>query len=498
MQYFVKSSEPQKQKTDCAIIPWLETSKVPAGLKALDKACGNAIKDAARRGDLSSKVGASTLLIGGANSPCKRILVVGCGKPESFDRKTFTKVTGIAAGALARTGAKDAVSYLSQALKSGRKEQAARRLAMDTVAAVEQATYRFDALKSKQHRQKPIALKRFGIAVSQSSERNAVSATLPQARAIAEGARLARDLGNMPSNRCTPRYLASVARKIAAKSKKASARILNPDEIKRLGMGALLSVAAGAVEPARLIVIQYRGTSAKTKPTVLVGKGITFDTGGISIKPGQGMDEMKFDMCGAAGVLGAMQATIELGLKKNVVAIVPACVNMPDGNATNPGDIVTTMSGQTVEILNTDAEGRLILCDALTYARRFKPDTIIDVATLTGACVVALGPFVSGLMTEDDKLAAGLLEAGELAGDQAWRLPLMKEYGEGLASNFADFANVAGREGGASIAASFLSRFTKDLRWAHLDVAGTAWKSGKEKGATGRPVGLLVQYLLNA
>ena len=498
MQYFVRSQKPQNQKTDCAIIPWFEAQKAPTDFKALDKVCGHVIRDAAKRGDLSGKLGSNTLLVGAADGPCKRLLVVGCGQSATFDRKAFSKVTGIAVSALVKTGTKNAVSYLAQGIKFDSKGQAATALAMDTVAAVEQASYRFDILKSRQYRKKLPALKRFGIAVAQSRAKNAVTAALPQAQAIAAGTRLARDLGNMPSNLCTPRYLASVARKIAAKSKKASAKILTPAEIKRLGMGALLSVTAGATEPARLIVIQYRGGSAKSKPTVVVGKGITFDTGGISIKPSGGMDEMKFDMCGAAGVLGTMEAAIELGIKKNVVAIVPACVNMPDGNATNPGDIVTTMSGQTVEILNTDAEGRLILCDALTYARRFKPDTVIDVATLTGACVVALGPHVSGLMSEDDELAAELLEAGKLAGDPAWRLPLMAEYGEGLASNFADFANVAGREGGASIAASFLARFTKDLRWAHLDVAGTAWKSGKEKGATGRPVGLLVQYLLDS
>ena len=496
MEFFVKSGQPHSQKTDCAIVPWFEDGKLAQNMKLLDKACGGAVAEAARRGDLQGKLGSCTLLIAGGSAPCKRVLVVGCGKKDSFSRKALVKATAAATSAVGRTGAGNAISYLALAL--AQQKNSGAHLALDTVAAVEQACYRFDSLKSKKNRQKPPSLKRFGIGVAERKTHTEVSATLPQAEAVAAGARLAKDLGNMPSNLCTPRYLAGIAKKIASRSNKATARILTPPDMKRLGMGALLSVTAGATEPARLLVIQYRGGKAGEKPVAMVGKGITFDTGGISLKPGPGMDEMKFDMCGAAGVLGAMQAVIDLGVSKNVVAIVPTCVNMPDGSATNPGDIVTTMSGQTVEILNTDAEGRLILCDALTYARRFKPATVIDVATLTGACVIALGSQVSGLMTEDEKLAQSVLEAGERAGDPAWRLPLMEEYGEGLASNFADFANVAGREGGASIAASFLSRFTKDLRWAHLDIAGTAWKSGKEKGATGRPVGLLVQFILDS
>ncbi len=498
MQFFVKSGQPENQQTDCAIIPWFESAKIPRRFRALDKACDGVISAAALRGDLHGKTGRVTLLPTPQNGPCKRILVVGCGKETDFTRKVLRKAVGAATSALAQTGTVSAISYLPEATTAMQSAGAGSFIAMDTVAAVQQASYRFDALKSKANKDKPSALKRFGIGVTDRKSQNAASASLKQAQAVAAGERLAKDLGNMPSNLCTPRYLARAARKIAGRSKRATVKIITPPDMKRLGMGALLSVTAGATEPARLIVIQYRGARAGSKPHVLVGKGITFDTGGISLKPGAGMDEMKFDMCGAAAVLGTMQAIIELGLKKNVVAIVPACVNMPDGKATNPGDIVTTMSGQTVEILNTDAEGRLILCDALTYARRFKPGVVIDVATLTGACVVALGPHVSGLMTRDDELADALLAAGEAAGDQAWRLPLMPEYGEGLASNFADFANVAGRDGGASIAASFLSRFTKDLRWAHLDVAGTAWKSGKEKGATGRPVPLLVQYLVGA
>ncbi|NNC55031.1 MAG: leucyl aminopeptidase, partial [Pseudomonadales bacterium] len=304
MQFLVKSGQPQSQKSDCAIVPWFDSGKLPANLNALDKASGNLVRDAARRGDLSSKIGSTTLLASNGAGPCKRVLVAGCGKQGDFDRKAYTKVTGIAATALMRTGAKDAISYLATEKLQAEKQHAGLTLALDTTTAVEQAIYRFDTMKSKEQRKKPPPFKRLSIAVSKSTLKTAVSKSLPQAQAVAEGARLARDLGNMPSNLCTPRYLASTAKKIAARSKKASAKILTPVEMKRLGMGALLSVTAGATEPARLIVIQYRGGKPKSKPTVMVGKGITFDTGGISLKPGAAMDEMKFDMCGAAGVLG--------------------------------------------------------------------------------------------------------------------------------------------------------------------------------------------------
>ncbi|HEU5398622.1 MAG TPA: leucyl aminopeptidase, partial [Gammaproteobacteria bacterium] len=295
---------------------------------------------------------------------------------------------------------------------------------------------------------------------------------------------------------CTPSYLADEAKRLA-KSGKLKVTVLEPAQMKKLGMGALLAVARGSRQPPKLIVMEYHGGPKGQKPRVLVGKGITFDTGGISIKPAAAMDEMKFDMCGAASVFGTLKAVMALGLKMNVVGIVPTCENMPGGDASRPGDIVTTLSGQTVEILNTDAEGRLILCDALSYAERFKPETIVDMATLTGACVIALGNVVSGLFGNNERLVQSLKQAGEKADDRAWQLPLYDEYQEGLKSNFADFANVAGREGGAITAASFLARFTKNMTWAHLDIAGTAWKGGGEKGATGRPVPLLVQYLLD-
>jgi leucyl aminopeptidase len=301
-------------------------------------------------------------------------------------------------------------------------------------------------------------------------------------------------LADLPANICTPNFLASQAKKLTKGQAKVTTSILKEADMKALGMGSLLSVSAGSVEPGNLIVMSYQGAEKTAKPVVLVGKAVTFDTGGISLKAGRGMDEMKFDMCGGASVFGVINALIETQLPINVIGIVPAVENMPAGNATKPGDVVTSMSGQTIEVLNTDAEGRLILCDALTYAARFEPDTVIDIATLTGAVIGALGKLTAGLLSNDDELADQLLSSGTLSGDRAWRLPLWEEYDKQLKSNFADMANIGG-EAGTITAACFLSRFTKDYKWAHLDIAGTAWHSGSAKGATGRPVPMLMQYL---
>jgi leucyl aminopeptidase len=305
---------------------------------------------------------------------------------------------------------------------------------------------------------------------------------------------IARQLGNTPANICNPNFLAKEAKKIAKIQPKLTVTVLKESDMETLKMGSLLSVSAGSVEPANLIIVKYKGTKSNTKPIVLVGKAVTFDSGGISLKPGRGMDEMKFDMCGGAAVLGVMNAVSEANLPVNVIGVVPAVENMPAGNATKPGDVVTSMSGQTIEVLNTDAEGRLILCDALTYVDKFKPDTVIDIATLTGAVIGALGKITSGLLSNNDELAAQLLSSGESSGDRAWRLPLWEEYDKQLKSNFADMANIGG-EAGTITAACFLSRFTKKYKWAHLDVAGTAWISGPKKGATGRPVPILMEYL---
>jgi leucyl aminopeptidase len=324
----------------------------------------------------------------------------------------------------------------------------------------------------------------------------ALDETLGRARIIAEAQNFARSLASEPANRMTPTALAGHAHQMCAENG-LECEVLDQDRMQQLGMGALLGVAQGSVNAPKLIVLQWRGAGENDKPYALVGKGITFDTGGISIKPSAGMEEMKFDMCGAAGVLGAFVSAVELKLKLNLVCVVPAAENMPGGKAQRPSDVVTTMSGQTVEVLNTDAEGRLILCDALTYVQKFKPQVIIDTATLTGACVVALGKHASGLMTRDDDLAAELLAAGETTLDRAWRLPLWDDYQSQLDTGYADIANIGGKYAGAITAGCFLSRFTEGFRWAHLDIAGTAWEDGRKGSATGRPVQLLVQYLLD-
>lgn len=339
------------------------------------------------------------------------------------------------------------------------------------------------------------SLKKVGIYVEKTEESLAKRA-LAQGLAIAEGVKMAKDLGNLPGNVCTPTYLGKQAKQLA-KDYGFKVDVLNRTQIEKLGMGAFLGVAQGSDEPMRLIVLQHKNGPKNQKPVALVGKGITFDTGGISLKPGSEMDEMKYDMCGAASVLGTFKTIGELNLPINAVAIIPTCDNMPSGKALKPGDIVTSMSGQTIEVLNTDAEGRLVLCDALTYAEKFKPSTVVDVATLTGACVIALGQHASAVYSHQDALAEELLEAGKLANDRAWRMPLWDDYQPQLDSNFADMANIGGRPAGSITAACFLSRFAKQYDWAHLDIAGTAWKSGKAKGGTGRPVPLLSTFLIN-
>jgi leucyl aminopeptidase len=359
------------------------------------------------------------------------------------------------------------------------------------VLGLREAFYRFDQLKS-QKKPPAAALQHVFLPFTAKKE---LQEALVEGASTADGVELAKTLGNLPPNICTPAYLADEAKKLARQFK-LGVEVLERADMQKLGMGALLAVAAASHNAPKLIVLRYNGAAKAKKPIALVGKGITFDTGGISIKPAGDMDEMKFDMSGAGSVLGAIRALAGMKAPVNVIGVIPTCENMPGGHATRPGDIVTTLSGQTVEILNTDAEGRLILCDALTYAARFNPEKVIDIATLTGACVVALGNIASGLFANDEALAAEVIAAADDARDPVWRLPLWEEYQEGLRSNFADFANIGGRAGGAITAACYLARFTRKLRWAHLDVAGTAWKSGREKGSTGRPVPLLVRFAL--
>lgn len=490
MKYSVKSSNPLTQGAACLAVTVFSDGSLGETAARVDEATGGMVTAAVKRGDIKGKTGDTLLLPGDPALKYDRFLLLGAGKPQKLDLASAVRIGRAAVGALSRSGAGD-VSVALDGLAIGGRSIA------DSVAvlveAMEYAAYRFDQLKKQKS---DLKLKSATFFCDSRSAANAATTGVARGRAIAGGVRFARDLGNLPGNICTPTYLAQQARKLQ-KRLGLKVSVLDENRMNRLGMGSLLSVSRGSREPAKLIVLEYHGTGKSSAPVVLVGKGLTFDAGGISLKPAAAMDEMKYDMCGGASVLGTMQAIAEMELEINVVGIVPASENLPDGAANKPGDIVTSMAGKTIEILNTDAEGRLILCDAITYSRRYKPAVVVDIATLTGACVVALGSHPSGLFTQDDELATDLLAAGEQSGDRAWRLPLWDDYQDQLDSPFADMANVGGRNGGAITAACFLSRFTEDLRWAHLDIAGTAWTQGKNKSATGRPVSLLSRFILN-
>ena len=491
MEFSIKSGSPEKQRSACVVVGVFEPRKLSLPGELLDNAARNHISDIIRRGDMEGKAGTTLLLHNVPGTLCDRVLLVGLGKEKEFREKEFCQSIRVAVKTLNETGSFDGTVFLTEI--PIRKRSVAWRIRQATVIAQE-TTYRFDQFKSKKDEvRRP--LRKLTFAVERRNELAPAEEALQQGQAIAEGMALAKNLGNLPGNFCTPAHLAGTAQEIA-KAHGLDCQVLERADMEALGMGSLLSVAKGSHQPPKLIVLQYKGGKAGDKPLVLVGKGITFDTGGISLKPGPEMDEMKFDMCGAASVLGTIKAAALMQLPLNLTVVVPAAENMPGGGASKPGDIVTSMSGQTIEILNTDAEGRLILCDALTYVERFEPEAVVDVATLTGACVIALGHVASGLFANKDSLARELLDAGDEANDRAWHLPLWDDYQEQLKSNFADMANIGGRAAGSVTAACFLSRYAKKYDWAHLDIAGTAWKSGSDKGATGRPVPLLAHFLL--
>jgi leucyl aminopeptidase len=489
VEFSIKVSAPEKQPSACVVVGVFESRKLSASADQLDKAARGQIRALLRSGDMEGKIGSTRMLYRVPGVSAERVLLVGLGREKDLGDKEFGDATRAATRALLDTGSAEAAVYLSDAQVDGRD---AGWKARQLVLATAEAGYRFDQMKSKKGDARP--LRRVVLATNSKRDAALMERGIRDGAAVAAGVSLARDLGNLPPNVCTPSYLADEAAKLA-REWKIGVEVLEQKDMEKLGMGALLAVARGSRQPPKFIVLQYSGAAKKDKPVVLVGKGITFDTGGISIKPSAEMDEMKFDMCGAASVLGALRAVAEMKLKLNVVGLIPTTENMPGGNATKPGDIVKTLSGQTVEILNTDAEGRLILCDALTYAERFEPQAVIDIATLTGACVIALGHVCSGMFANKDDLAGEIVSAATESSDRVWQLPLWDDYQEQLKSNFADFANIGGRAGGAITAACFLARFTRKYDWAHLDIAGTAWKSGKEKGATGRPVPLLVAFL---
>ena len=491
MDFFTTTSAASRRAGNCIVVGVYADGKPGQGAADIDAASQGYLRKLIKQGDVSGRSGTSLMLTSVPGVRAQRVLVIGLGKFASFGVDDFRQANETIAAVIKGSKINDVVSYLLLEDVAG---TSAYYLARHTVETIGNSLYTFTEMKSG--RKKPTnSLKKIGFAIASRSDAGNVMRGAEHAHAIVTGMTLARDLGNLPPNICTPAYLARSAQKISRQYKSVQTKVLGEAEIKRLGMHSFLSVTSGTVLPAKLVVMQYKG-AGRDKPVVLVGKGITFDAGGISLKPGPGMDEMKYDMCGAASVIGTMLVIAKLKLPINLTVIVPTCENLPSATATRPGDIVTSMSGKTIEVLNTDAEGRLILCDALTYARRFKPEVLIDVATLTGACVMALGHHRTAVMSHSDKLANAITDAGVAAADKAWRMPLAVEYERQLKSNFADFANIGGRDGGAVTAGCFLSKFAEGMNWAHLDIAGTAWRSGGKKGSTGRPVPLLSEFIL--
>jgi leucyl aminopeptidase len=482
-----------REPAGCAVLGVYENGDLGVAARQVDKQLAGLLTALHASGDFAAKLGDVLMLPLTAGAASSRLLLIGLGSRAACGRKQYRKAVQASAQALAKTGASDAIVYLAMESVPDLDVQYRARIIAEVFAS---HAYKIPDLKTAP-KLPARRLSKVSVAVSDARAFKTAAEGVRIGAAIGSGAALAKDLGNLPPNVCTPTYIANRAQALAKEFSSIKTKVLDESGIKALKMGAFLAVTQGSAVPPRLIVCEYRGGKKNSPPICLVGKGITFDSGGISLKDPPAMDEMKFDMSGGSAVLGTVRAIAELKLPINVVAIVAAAENMPSGTAVKPADIVATMSGQTVEILNTDAEGRLVLCDAITYSRRFKPAAVIDVATLTGACIVALGNHTSGLMSNTPALAEELEAAGIRADDRAWRLPIGEEYVDQLKSNFADIANVGGREGGACTAASFLSKFAKDLQWAHLDVAGTAWLSGAQKGSTGRPVPLLVDFLIH-
>jgi len=495
MEFTASTAAPGKSSSACLILAIYEGNKFTPSAAQADEACGGMLKKVLKGGDIKGKLGQTLMLHHPDGLSCQRLLLVGCGKEKELNERNYRKISEAAAKAVVASNAKDALCTLGELPVPERELDWKVRM---TIEAFGQASYRFEQMKSKKPEEKhPLSKVHFPHTTR--AEGALIKLGILQGRALIAGMALTKDLANLPGNICTPSYLAEQAKGLGRHYNSIKTTVLDEKQMEKLGMGSLLSVSRGSRQPAKLIVMEYKGTTAKAKqkPVVLVGKGLTFDAGGISLKPAAQMDEMKYDMCGGASVFGTIKAIAEMELPINVVGVVPSSENLPDGDANKPGDIVTSMSGQTIEILNTDAEGRLILCDALTYSKKFDPDVVIDIATLTGACVIALGSHAAGLLSNNEALATKILEAGQKSGDRAWQLPLWEEYDEQLKSPFADMANIGGREAGTITAACFLGRYTKEYTWAHLDIAGTAWQSGAEKGATGRPVPLLTQYLID-
>ncbi|TGN41928.1 leucyl aminopeptidase [Marinobacter confluentis] len=491
---FTLSNKPVSEiKADCLVVALPEKGTWPASTTQVDEELGGLITALHKSGDATGK-NATTTFVPLTGQPWGRLLVVGTGPDKDRTAANYRKVLLAVAGQVKDGPSKHVVLAVADTPVTGTEASSSEAAKLNLIGRIlEDQSYRFSGFKSEKLPTRKLSK----VTVVSSGTGRALKDAFNLGLATGRGMNLTKDLGNTPPNVCHPTWLAEQAEKLSKDHDVIKTEVLDEKQMKKLGMHSLLSVSAGSAQPAKLIVMEYRGGKSDEKPYVLVGKGITFDTGGISLKPGEAMDEMKYDMGGAAAVFGAMQTIAETKPKMNVVAVIAAAENMPSGTATRPGDIVTSMSGQTIEILNTDAEGRLVLCDALTYVKKYDPEVVVDMATLTGACIIALGSHATGLFSNNDALANDLLAAGERAGDRAWRLPIWDEYQSQLDSNFADMQNIGGRPAGSITAACFLSRFTKDYRWAHLDIAGTAWNSGKAKGSTGRPVPLLVDYLMS-
>ncbi|PKF50372.1 leucyl aminopeptidase [Enterovibrio nigricans] len=494
MEFSVKSGSPEKQRSACIVVGVFEPRRLSPVAEQLDKISDGYISSLLRRGDLEGKPGQMLLLHHVPNVLSERVLLVGCGKERELGERQYKEIIKNTINTLNETGSMEAVCFLTELHVKGRDTYWKVRQAVEST---KDTLYTFNQFKSvKPETRRPLRKLVFNVPTRR--ELNLGERAIAHGLAVSSGVRACKDLGNMPPNVANPAYLASQARRLADDFERVSTKIIGEQEMKELGMTSYLAVGQGSKNESFMSIMEYKGhPDPNAKPIVLVGKGLTFDAGGISLKPAANMDEMKYDMCGAASVFGAMKALAKLDLPINVVGALAGCENMPDGNAYRPGDIVTTMSGQTVEVLNTDAEGRLVLCDALTYVERYEPECVIDVATLTGACIVALSHHISGLLSNHNPLAHEIVNASEQAGDRAWRLPMTEEYQEQLKSPFADMANIGGPGGGTITAGCFLSRFAKKYNWAHLDVAGTSFQGGANKGATGRPVPLLVQFLLN-
>ena len=492
MRFEPFSSRAAEQRSDCLVIGAFERAELGSEAQAVDRAMRGRVRALLTRGDFSGRAGETMLISEPAGIRSERLLLVGLGSKAQFNRRAWRRALASAVAALARTRVASAALALERPSARELDDYYFGRAVAESVGT---GLYRINDLKSAR-KPRPPALARVRLGPVDAKGLAAVRRGVAAGAAVAESSRLLRNLGNLPANVCTPRYLAAQARELERTyRRRLRVRIFEAAALRRLKMGCFLAVTRGSEEPPRFIVLEYRGARRGRAPVVLVGKGVTFDTGGISLKDPPNMDEMKFDMCGAATVLAAIDYAARSELRLNVVGLIPACENMPSGRAVKPGDIVTSASGQTVEILNTDAEGRLILCDALNYARRYEPEVVVDFATLTGACIIALGNHFSGVMANDDELARELVDAGARSDDRAWQLPLTEDYADQLRSNFADMANIGGREGGAITAAAFLGKFTHGLRWAHMDIAGTAWTGGAAKGASGRPLSLVGDFL---